>query len=378
MKCISVLSGILFLVLQAQAYQAVDRNRVMDYFQEQQFESAITYMLPVIDSNDLRDLSLLAYAFHQSGKVKEAAQVYERMLSLDSNASSALQNLAGIRLQQQRYPQALAHYRRLLQLRPDNPYVLKQLGTAAYALGLADSGLVWFSRSYQLDPSDEKVVLKLAEHWIAVEQYRIADSLVTKYILSHEPDAAMLLLAVKTSYLLEKYERVIELGDQLQAARIILPSAYVYITAACYRLKRYKDCVAICEYLDHNKMATESILYYAALACTELKEYRKSNALLARCITLAKSDMLETYYHCSSANYESLKQFKPALACLDSSYYLSGQALRLYSMGRIYESGLNNAAAAKKYYRRFLHTAGNRSPEEQAIAKYLREHMKQP
>ncbi len=368
--------GILLAGLAAKAQPPIDRSKVMEYLQEQQYDQMIAYLQPLADGSEPKDLSLLAYAYQQSGKLNDAAGIYEHILLLDSNAVPARQSLAGIRMQQKQYRQALLHYQHLLPLRPRNASLWKQLSTAAYALGQADSGFAWLSRAYQLDPTDGWVAEALAEQWIAKKDYEIADAIIYAYLQTDSLNTAILELAAKTAYSLKRYARAVDIGAQLRQQQVVSPASFSYITAACYQLKRYRDCIAIYDYLKQNQVGTENITYYAALACTELKEFKKSNALLQDCIAMAKSDMLETYYHCASLNYESLRQYKPALACLDSSYYLSHRILRLYSMGRIYEANLDNTAVATKYYKRFLQLYKNDGPGEKDIYEYLKGRLK--
>lgn len=374
-RLISIIATTL-LYITVQAQSSIDRNQVMDYLQEQQYDQMISYLQPVANSIGPKDLALLAYAYHQSGRLKDAVLTYEHILSLDSNAIAARQNLAGIQMQQNQHQKALLNYKHLLQLRPGNPFLWKQLSSAAYALGQADSGLIWLNRAYQLNPVDERVVEKLAEHWIAKKEYEVADSVIGAYLQSDSLNATMLQLAVKTAYLRKNYKRAAQLGGLLRMQQVVSPAAFTYVTAACYQLKRYKDCIAVYEYLDQNKVSSENITYYAALACTGLGEFKRSNALLQDCITMAKSDMLEIYYHCTSQNYESLKQYKPALASLDTSYYLSHRILRLYSMGRIQEMSLSNMPAAMKFYKRYVQLYKEGDPDEKVIYDYLKVRLK--
>lgn len=364
------------LYITAQAQPSVDRTLVMEYLQEQQYDKMIGYLQPIVNSSEPKDLALLAYAYHQSGRLKDAVLTYEHILSLDSNAIAARQNLAGIQMQQSQYQKALLNYKRLLQLRPENPFLWKQLSSAAYALGQVDSGFAWLNKAYQLNPVDERVVEKLADQWIAKKKYGAADSVIGTYLQSDSQNTTMLQLAVKTAYLLKNYKRAAHLGEQLRMQQVVLPSVFSYVTAACYQLKRYKDCIAVYEYLDQNKVSSENITYYAALACTGLGEFKRSNALLQDCITMAKSDMMETYYHCASQNYESLKQYKPALAFLDTSYYFSHRILCLYSMGRIQEMSLSNMPAAMKFYKRYVQLYKEGDPDEKAIYDYLKTRLK--
>ncbi|HVI44917.1 MAG TPA: hypothetical protein VM802_08605, partial [Chitinophaga sp.] len=52
----------LFLLIlgahQTQAQQTLDKNRVMEYLQEQQYDEAITYLRDAVNKNDPRQMAL--------------------------------------------------------------------------------------------------------------------------------------------------------------------------------------------------------------------------------------------------------------------------------------------------------------------------------
>lgn len=371
-KVTGIIIALLSATLFANAQSGTDRNKVMEYLQEQQYEEAISYLLPVINKNDPRDLSLLAYTWYQSGKLPEAAATYEKVLALDSTHLSSLQYLATIRMQQDAPLQAIPLFRRITQLRPGNAPAWKQLSFAAFTALQPDSGFVWLQKAWQLNPADPKVVSRLAEEWIERKNYLRADSLVTAFLKNDSLQTTVLMTAARTSFLVKDFSRTAAIGDQLRSLHVISPNTFVYITAACYNIKKYADCISIYDYMLAGNAASENITYYAAISNTALGKYKESNELLQLCITMAKSASLENYYNSVSVNYEQLRQFKPAIAYMDTSWYLSHKPVRQYSIGRMYETGLKNEAAAIKYYKRYLQLYNAGSAEEKDIYRYLR------
>jgi tetratricopeptide (TPR) repeat protein len=78
----------------------IDKNKVMDYFQNQQFDEAVAYLSPALaaDSSDLTLLGYAGYAYYMNDHNEEAAGCYQRMLGVDSNNVTALHYLLLIRL----------------------------------------------------------------------------------------------------------------------------------------------------------------------------------------------------------------------------------------------------------------------------------------
>ncbi|WP_160717560.1 tetratricopeptide repeat protein [Chitinophaga solisilvae] len=375
MKKLAGIISISLIWVISNGQSSADSKKVMEYLQEQQYEEAISYLRTSVNVSDARQLALLAYTYMQAGKISEAADTYTSVLTLDSNYIPALQYLGHIRLQQELYTTATALYKRLVQLRPQHAYSWKQLSFAALAAQQTDSGFIWLQTAWRLNPADAKVTARLAEEWLDRKQYDKADSLVSAFIVRDSMQTNVLMTAVKTSFFKKNYDRTTALGKQLQRMQVISPNTFAYVSTASYILKQYEDCIALYDYLKANNAASEHITYYAALGAAALQRYTQSNELLHLCIGMARSATLESYYNSAAANYESLKQYKTAIAYLDTSYYLSRRPLRQYSIGRIQETAFSNEAAAMKYYRRYMQLYKPGTTEENEIYRYLRSRL---
>ena len=357
------------------AQQSIDRTLLMEYLQNQQYESAISYLRPKVQDNNVAQLSLLAYTYYLSGKMKDAMTQYERVLQLDSNNVPAHQYLAGMCMQMESPLPAVLHYREIIRLQPNNANAYKQGSFACFAAQQPDTGFAWLQKAYALNPADPKVTARLGEEWIEREQYTLADSILRSFLQKDSLQPTVIMTAVRAAWFLKDYTRCTTLGTQLMDMSIISPNTFSFVTAAWYMLKKYKQCIAVHEYLVANRAQSENIMYYAALAYTELKNYDASNELLTTCIDLATSKSLDSYYTGKSANYEGLHQYKSAMATLDTAYYLFHKPLRQYSIGRIYDVRLKNKPQALLYYKRFMKTADTADPKEADIYKYLRSYV---
>ncbi|PWV48915.1 tetratricopeptide repeat protein [Chitinophaga sp. S165] len=356
----------------AAAQTAVNKSRVMEYMQDQQYDEAIAYLRPAIDSNDAQQVALLAYACYQAGKLPEAVTSYERVLQLDSNHLTAHQYLALINMQQDRPLMAVEHYKRVTMLRPQSAVAWKQLGLAAFTAMQQDSGFAWLNRSYTLNAFDAKVVSRLAEEWIERKRSGMADTLINTFLAKDSSSAVILMTGARTAYLLTDYARTLTFGEKLKQLNIASPNTFIYVSAAAYNLKKYQDCISVYEYLTARNAGSENIIYYAAMAYTQLKKHKESNELLLTCINMAKSASLDNYYTGMSVNYEALGQYKPAIATLDTAYYMFHQPLKQYSIGRIYDARLKNEAMATRYYKRYIQLYKGETAEEKEIYNYLK------
>src|SRR4051812_23646423 len=127
---ISLWACLLSLIANA---QTIDKNRVMEYLQDQRYDDAIAYLKPGINNTNPKELALLAYTYYQAGKIPEAADNYIKVLQLDSNYIPAHQYLAAIQMQESLPLAAMVHYKRIAALQPQNPAAWKQLSLAAFS-----------------------------------------------------------------------------------------------------------------------------------------------------------------------------------------------------------------------------------------------------
>ncbi|MCW3462231.1 tetratricopeptide repeat protein [Chitinophaga nivalis] len=367
-----LLTSLLLVCCQLMAQQPIDRHQLMDYLQNQQYNQAVDYLLPKVQSTDAGQIALLAYTYYQAGKPTEAITQYEKVLTLNPDHIAAHQYLAALYMQQERYPAAIDHYQQLTRLQPNHAGHFKQLSFAWFAAQQPDTAFPLLQKAWQLNPADPKVTARLGEEWLDRKNYTTADSLLQAYLRSDSTQAPVIMVAVRATYFLKNYVRCTALGEQLMRLNIASPNTFSYVTAAYFQLKQYQQCIAVKDYLMLRNAAAENILYYAAMAHTQLKQFRESNTLLQLCISMAKSPGLDNYYSGMSANYEAMRQYKPAVASLDTAWYLFHQPLRQYSIGRIYEVHLKNKPVADRYYKRYLQVGRPSNENEADIYKYLR------
>ncbi|MBO9731884.1 MAG: hypothetical protein J7623_24800 [Chitinophaga sp.] len=376
--CLTRLLYILLLVTAtppAFCQQSIDRTQLMEYLQNQQYESAISYLQPRVADNNVSQLSLLGYTYYLSGRTKDAVTQYEKVLQLDSNNIPAHQYLATICLQMDAPQLAIPHYLEIIRLQPTNATAYKQLSFAGFAAQQQDSAFAWLQKAWLLNPADPKVTARLGEEWIAKEQYALADSILRAFLQKDSTQASVVMTAVRSAWFLKDYLRCTALGTQLMDMKVISPNTFSIVAAAWYTLKKYQPCINVYEYMQANRAQSENIMYYAALSYTALKNYEASNELLSACIDMATSKSLDSYYGGKSANYEGLHQYKAAVANLDTAFYLFHKPVRQYGIGRIYDVQLKNKPQAIIHYKRFMKTADRRDPQDAEIYKYLQSYV---
>jgi tetratricopeptide (TPR) repeat protein len=363
---------LLINISNAQA-QSLDKNKLLTYFQNQQFEEAIEYLAPLDTGNppNLELLNYIGYANYMNDNPKEAEKYFERIFAIDSNNVNSNRYLAIIKSGNSA-KEALPYAQRLIHLQQNNAQLYGNLANLFQRVGNKDSALNYYRLGYQLKPNNIKLATGLASLLIEDSLYQSADSILEAGLSKDSLNTDYLKLRVLSAFNAKDFPNVLIPGERLLGQGELSIGSLNKLAIAHYNLKNYNDCIRVCEYMKKNEIAVEATLYYEAKSWAYLKDFNKSNDVFRMCITLAISKTAELYYYNMGANYEELKQFKESTNNYDTAYYLFKNPLMLYNLGRIYESKLGNINLAKKYYRQYILKAKPVDPEEIKAYKYTK------
>jgi tetratricopeptide (TPR) repeat protein len=351
----------------------IDKNIVMDFFQNMQYEEAISYLTAAekLDSLNLQILGYLGYAYHMNDDLNNAAKYYQKMLNVDSGNVPANQYFSNIYSNTD--PEAALRYtRRLMNSNPLKAVYYRKMGDLFRRRNQKDSALIYCEQAFRLSPNDNRNGSALADVLIDHKNYLRADSIIDDGIVKDSLSIPYLKLRVRSSYEKEAYRQVLIPGERLMRLGEVSLTTCTQVALSYYNLKSYKDCIRVCDFLVEKGMAGENVYYYAAKSHAKLREFDLSNELLRTCLELAISKTAEYYFHALGENYEEMKQFKKAIAHYDTAYYLFKDPLMLYNCGRIQDESLKNYNAAKKYFSRYVALAKPRSMAEKKAYSYVR------
>ena len=345
----------------------------MDFFQNMQYEEAISYLLAAekTDSMDLQILGWLGYAYHMNEDATKAGRYYQKMLDIDSNNVSANQYFSNIYSNAEPNKARLYMYR-LVNSHPPKAAYYRKMGDLYRRSNQKDSAFIYYDQAFRLAPNDDKNGAALAELLIDQKNYSRADSIIDEGMVKDSLCVPYLKLRIRSSYEVSAYQQVLIPGERLMRLGEGSLTSLTQVVLSYYILELYKDCIRVCGFLDENGMAGENVYYYAAKAHAKLHEFEKSNELLRTCLTLAISNTAEYYYNALGDNYEEMKQFKKAIAQYDTAYYLFKDPLMLYNCGRVLDGELKNYTAAKKYFSKYLNLAKPQSIDEKKAYNYVR------
>jgi tetratricopeptide (TPR) repeat protein len=351
----------------------VDKSKVMDFFQDQQFDEALRYLSPVLqaDSDNVPVLNYAGYAYYMNDNEAAARACYERMLGVDSNSTTALHYLVLLN-QNENAGLALGYVQRLIRLQPHKAAWWRITGELFGRVQQPDSALAYLGQAYVLAPEDMKTVVALGNLLCDGKAYAKADSIADLALQKDSLNVSVLKLRVRSAYWQKDFAAVLAPGERLLRLNEPSVNSLEWLALSYYNLKRYPDCIRVCEGMMDMGLELEAVYYYEARAQAKLHNYDSSNALLRRALAKAKAPTMEWYYDGLADNYEAQHEYRKAVANYDTAYYLFRDPLTLYSCGRLAETGLHNTAMARQYYRRYLAVAKPETEEEKAAYRYVR------
>jgi tetratricopeptide (TPR) repeat protein len=352
----------------------VDKSKVMDLFQDQQFDEALGYLSPVLqaDSDNAPVLNYAGYAYYMSDNLAAAQACYERMLRIDSNSVTALHYLVSLN-ESTDAARALEYAQQLIGLQPHKAAWWRVTGELFGRLQRPDSALAYLERAYALSPADVKTVVTLGNLLCDGKAFDRADSMVDMALQKDSLNVSLLKLRVRSGYLQKDYTAVFTPGERLLRLNEPAVNSLEWLALSYYNLKQYPDCIRVCEGMLDMGLELEAVYYYEARAEAKLHNYDSSNSLIRKALAKAKSPTMEWYYDGLGDNYESLRDYRKAVAHYDTAYYLFKDPLALYTSGRIAETELHNPVLARQYYRRYLAAAKPETDEEKRAYRYVRE-----
>ncbi|WP_158085245.1 tetratricopeptide repeat protein [Niastella vici] len=373
-KCLFLFIVLLFQLHKISAQPPrVDKNIVMDLFQNMQYEEAISYLLAAerTDSLNLQTLGYLGYAYQMNDDDNNAGRYYQKMLDIDSNNSPANQYFSSFYSNSD--PQiARVHVSRLISGSPNKAVYYRKMGELFRRMNQKDSAFIYYAHAFGLSPNDSRNGAGLAELLIDQKNYVRADSIIDEGLVKDSLNVLYLKLRIRSFYEVGAFQQVVIPGERLIRLGEGSLTALTQVVLSYYNLKLYNECIRVCDFLIDKGMAGENIFYYAAKSHAKLREFDKSNELLKTCLALAISNTAEYYFNALGDNYEEMKQFKKAIAQYDTAYYLFKDPLMLYNCGRVLDGSLKNYSAAKKYYRKYLQLAKLQSINERKAYEYIK------
>lgn len=351
----------------------VDKEKVMDFFQDQQYDDALGYLSPVLqaDSDNLPVLNYAGYAYYMNDNEPAAIACFRRMLHVDSNSITGLHYLVLLQ-QNDDVADALQYAMQLVRLQPKKAAWWRSAGELLEREKMPDSAMPYLWKAYSMAPADVKTVRALGELLTDKQDFPQADSILDAALATDSMNLSLLELRVKSAYFGKHYADALAPGERILRLNEPVVKALEWLSLSYFELKQYAECVRVCEGMQDMGLDVEAVYYYESRAQAKMGHYAESDSLLRKALGKAISKTAEWYYDDLGDNYESQKKYRQSVAHYDTAYYLFKDPLALYTCGRICESELHDMARARNYYRRYLAVAKPQRAEEKKVWRYVK------
>ena len=109
------------------------------------------------------NLGKTAHKLKREGKLREAEEIYMRVLRMDSDSVYALVGLGDLKRIARHFEDAVKYYERCLEIEKNNWFALAGLGDACRGLGDLEKALKAWYHCLQLRPGDHKTMTRVAD-----------------------------------------------------------------------------------------------------------------------------------------------------------------------------------------------------------------------
>lgn len=360
---------IMTIPVKAQQPRKTDDGLLLQYFQNQQFKEALSYLKSVYTEpvNNIKELSTLAYTALMAGKLADAEIYYQRVYNADTTNMVALYNIAGVNLRRGNITKSFVYYGKYILKDTTNFVVYKQLASISASKFDVIAQLRYLQKANQINPTEFDVASDLGELYIKLDSLAPADKVLNQ-ALAADPENVYLLQSLLKLYSAQKrWIETINTGEKLLRLGDAVISTITKLGIAYYHLKNYQCGLETLLALPQEQQ-TETTDYYTAVCYKELKDQKNAILYLNKAVIASVSPATATYYNEMADSYENLKQIKTALSTYKKALLYSKNLLTYYYIAVLYDSKFKDKHNALKYYKKYV--AGKPEKWQHNYVKY--------
>ena len=186
----------------------------------------------ILRRNPAADLQEVADGLWRQERYAEALAVYRRVLETDPQYAPAYAGMGDTLFRLERHAEALEALTQAVTLRPDLPSagrLYRLMGQAAQKLGRPQAAAEHYGRALEIDPGDAEAIDLLASTWFGQRLYQEALNLYGR-LVEIDPDSAQthanigatLYYLGRVGEAIRSYQHALSLNPSLESARVAL------------------------------------------------------------------------------------------------------------------------------------------------------------
>ncbi|MCD8739214.1 tetratricopeptide repeat protein [Mucilaginibacter roseus] len=345
----------LFVTVNAQNSHKHDAVVLLDYYQNQRYADAYSYLQGIYgdDVAEPKILSALAYTAQMSGKLPQAEGYYLRILQTDSLNIPVLFNLGNINNRRGNSAKAITYYKQILKKDSTNFNVYRQLSSLSKSLADIGSYVYYLQKANKINPLDGDVAFDLSSFYVTVKQLDQADKILSPALAADSTNLTLILGKAKITFQQGKTAETISLCNKLMQEGDMSGAVISMLGTSYYIEKKYRQCIETYSKLTDDTQ-TEASLYYTGMAYKGLKDQPKAIGYFEKAIEKAISPSVDSYYGEIGESYDRLNKTKLSLAAYQKALQYNERPVTLYALAVIYDDKLKNKKQAIRYYKKYL------------------------
>jgi tetratricopeptide (TPR) repeat protein len=343
------------------AQSTLDNTKLLDLYQTQRYAEAAVYLQSIYkeDTQDLKELSQLAYANLMAGKLPEAEKSYLKLYTQQPTNLSTLFSLANISIRRGIDEKAKGYYQEILKLDSTNFNVYKQLASLNKD-DINTEKIKYLRKANTLNPTDADVAFSLCEIYFKMNFFAGADKVLQPAIAADSTNLQLLKMKMPISMANKKYDESIATGFKLlsygDSSTFVLNNL-----AKSYFLKLdYRNALKYFLIINDKAFDNEGLYYNIGLSYRGIKDYKNAAPFFEKAIKEGISTKIASYYGLLGDSFEEINKNEEANAAYKRGLLFENNGSLLYNIALVYETKLNDKKNAINYYEQYLKTVNGK------------------
>lgn len=360
--------AIQFQISGAQDTTALDKEKLLEYYQSQRYPDAVQYLQTIFkqETEDPKELNQLAYANLMAGNYSIAEMNYLKLYSQNPSALTVLFGLADVNIRRGNDFKAKSYYLQVIKIDSNNFNAYKQLAQLSKPDVMEDR-LKYLSKAHQLNPVDADVAADLCEIYFIKDDLAKLQKTLEPALKADSSNLKLLKVKMSSNVAEKKYQEAIKIGEQLMAlgdsSTLVLNNqgkshflSLEYQNSLQYFL-RIKDPAA----------DVETLMYHIGMSYRGVKDYKNSISYFQNAIKEGVSPKTATYYGLLGGSLEMVNKNEEAINAYKKGLQFENNGSLLYNLALMYETKLNDKKNAISYYELYLKTIDEKKQPKQII-----------
>lgn len=342
----------------AQSKSTLDKDKVLDYFQNQQYAEAAAYLQGIYKENSTspKELNQLAYAYLMAGKLPEAEKNYLKLYSQKPNDPALLLNLANINTRRGNTDKAKGYLQEILKTDSTNFNAIKQMAFLSKEDRDTSARINYLKKANVLNPTDADVVSDLSELYFKQNAFQKAEEILEPALNADSSNLQLLKLRMPINIASKKYKEAVQTGETLLSYGDSSSFVLNNLAKSHFLLLQYQP--ALNYYLKINKDTEdqEMLFYNISLSYRGIKDYKNAVLYLQKTIKEAISPKTASYYGLLGDSFENINKNEEANTVYKRGLLFENNGNLYYNIALLYETKLNDKKNAISYYNQYLKT----------------------